>query len=103
MGASEGEVVPENYGTTVMSLDHGHFTQQQPQGDFAAGTYTVAGDTLTLTVTRTSGGENKNRPGEVLDFRWSLYRDQLTLAPVEGKVSPPPMLAKPWQRIGDAP
>jgi TRAP-type C4-dicarboxylate transport system substrate-binding protein len=103
VGATEGEVVPENYGTTMMVLDHGHFTQQQPQGDFAAGTYTVAGDTLTLTFTRTSGGENRNRPGEVFDFRWSLYRDQLTLAPVGGMVSPAPMLAKPWRRIGNAP
>jgi hypothetical protein len=63
----------------------------------------VVGDTVTLTFTRGSGGESKNRPGEVFDFRWSLYRDQLTLARVEGKVSPAPMLARPWRRIGNAP
>jgi TRAP-type C4-dicarboxylate transport system substrate-binding protein len=103
VGASEGEVVPENYGNTEMVLERGRITQQQPQGDSAAGTYTVVGDTVTLTFTRTSGGENKTRPGEVWDFRWSLYRDQLTLKPVEGKISPAPMLAKPWRRIGNAP
>jgi TRAP-type transport system periplasmic protein len=102
-GASSGEVVPENYGSFEMVLDRGRFTQQQPEGNSAAGTYTVVGDTVTLTFTRGSGGENTNRPGEVFDFRWSLYRDQLTLAPIEGKVSPAPMLAKPWRRIGNAP
>jgi TRAP-type C4-dicarboxylate transport system substrate-binding protein len=102
-GATEGEVIPENYGTWEMLLDRGRMTQQQPRGDFAAGTYTVVGDTLTLTFTRTSGGRAKTRPGEVWDFRWSLYRDMLTLEPVEGGVSPAPMLAKPWRRIGNAP
>jgi TRAP-type C4-dicarboxylate transport system substrate-binding protein len=102
-GASSGEVVPENYGSFEMVLDRGRFTQQQPEGDSAAGTYTAVGDTVTLTFTRGTGGENKNRPGEVFDFHWSLYRDQLTLEPVEGKVSPAPMLAKPWRRIGNAP
>jgi TRAP-type C4-dicarboxylate transport system substrate-binding protein len=102
-GASEGEVVPENYGRTKMVLDRGRMTQQQPAGDTAAGTYTVAGDMLTLTFTRSTGGEARTRPGEAWEFRWSLYRDQLTLARVAGKVSPTPTLARPWRRIGDAP
>jgi hypothetical protein len=102
-GASEGEVVRENYGSSKMVLDRGRMTQQQPEGDTAAGTYTVAGDTLTLTFTRSTGGEARTRPGKVWDFRWSLYRDQLTLKRVAGKVSPTPTLAKPWRRVGNAP
>ena len=86
-----------------MVLDRGRLTQQQPKGDSAAGTYTVAGDELTLTFTRSTGGEGRTRPGEGWDFRWSLNRDQLTLKPVDGKISPTPLLAKPWRRIGNAP
>jgi hypothetical protein len=102
-GAAEDEIVPENYGRTTMILDRGRLTQQQSVGDSAAGTYTVAGNTLTLTFTRSAGGEGRTRPGEVWDFRWSLYRDQLTLKPVAGKISPTPLLAKPWRRTGNAP
>ena len=102
-GASSGEVNPENYGSSKMVLDRGRVTQQQPAGDSAAGTYTVAGHTVTLTFTRSAGGPARTRPGEVWYFGWSRYRDQLTLAPVPGKVSPVPMRAKPWRRIGNAP
>ena len=91
-GSLRGEVNPENYGSSKMVLDRGRVTQQQPAGDSAAGTYTVAGHTVTLTFTRSAGGGARTRPGEVWYFGWSLYRDQLTLAPVPGKVSPAPML-----------
>jgi TRAP-type C4-dicarboxylate transport system substrate-binding protein len=102
-GASSGEVNPENYGSSKMVLDRGRVTQQQPAGDSAAGTYTVAGNTVTMTYTRSAGGGARTRPGEVWYFGWSRYRDQLTFAPVPGKVSPLPMCAKPWRRIGNAP
>jgi hypothetical protein len=101
--APQDEILPENYGGYEMVLDRGRFTQEQPLGNTAAGTYTVVGDTVTLTFTRGAGTEARNRPGEVFDYRWSLYRDQLTLAPVEGKISPAPLRAKPWRRIGNAP
>jgi hypothetical protein len=55
---------------------------------------------ITLTAETASGGHARTRPGEVWTFRWSLYRDRLTLSPVRGKVSPPPMVARPWQRVG---
>jgi hypothetical protein len=102
-GVSSGYVVPENYGSWEMVLDRGRFTQQQPKGYTAAGTYTVVGDKLTLTFTRSTGGQWRTRPGDVWYYHFSLYRDQLTLAAVDGKVSPEPMLAKPWRRIGNAP
>ena len=96
------ELLPENYGGFEMVLDRGRFTQAQPLGNTAAGTYTVAGDTVTLTFARGGGTEARNRPGEVFDYRWSLYRDQLSLESMEGKVSPAPLRAKPWRRIGNA-
>jgi TRAP-type C4-dicarboxylate transport system substrate-binding protein len=100
-GASGADLIPENYGRGEMVLDRGRFTQgpqQHSKGKPAVGTFTVTGDTLTMTFT----SDVRNRPGERFDFRWSLYRDRLTLKPVKGRVSPVPMLAKPWRRIGDA-
>lgn len=97
------DYVRENYGDYEMILNRGVFTQVQPLGDRAAGTYTVIGGTLTLTFTQGSGGEAHNRPGEVFTYHWSLYRDQLTLATVQGQVSPGPLTVKSWTRIGDVP
>jgi TRAP-type C4-dicarboxylate transport system substrate-binding protein len=96
------EINPGNYGTYETVLDRGHFTQEQPEDNVSEGTYTVVDDKVTLTFTGGSG-PNPNKPGEQFEYRWSLYRDQLKLAPIEGKVSPRPLLAKPWRRVGDAP
>jgi TRAP-type C4-dicarboxylate transport system substrate-binding protein len=103
IGTREGDINPENYGDFRLVLNRGHFTQQQRNGDTAAGTFTVKGDTLTLTFEETTGGKGKNRPGEQFTFRWSLYRDQITFTGVPGRISPEPFRAKPWRRIGDAP
>lgn len=86
-----------------MVLDRGRFTQKQPAGDSARGTYTVDGNKVTLTVAAASGGPARNRPGEEFTFRWSLYHGLVTFKAVPGKSSPPPMLAKPWRRVDDAP
>ena len=66
---------------------------------------TVQGDTMTWRITD-YGGEAPNgakeRTGEVYTFRWSRYRDQLTLTPVAGQDLARPFRVKPWRRIGDA-
>ena len=53
--------------------------------------YRVKGHVLTMTITA-YGGEAPNgaaeKPGEIFTYRWSLYRDRLTLGPVKGAVSP---------------
>ncbi len=72
-------------------LDRGRFRIGQPATPVAEGTCTVAGHTITLIVTRGGGGRRSNKPGERFDYRWSRYRDRLTLGPVEGKVSPEPL------------
>ena len=36
-------------------------------------------------------------------YRWSLYRDRLTLGPVAGRGLAPAWFIKPWRRVGDAP
>jgi TRAP-type transport system periplasmic protein len=104
-GAQDAEIIPENYGDYRMVLDRGRFTQRQPRGDSAEGTYTVTGDTFTMTVTDAAGppGVPRNQQGEQFTYRWSLFRDQLTFGPVPGEVSPAPFRARPWRRIGGAP
>ena len=101
-GAPDAEIIPENYGSYEIVLDRGRFSQGSPTGGFGEGTYAVAGDKVTLTFTRGARGRRTNRPGEQFEFRWSLYRDQLTLEGIEGKVSPIPLRAKPWRRTGNA-
>ena len=44
-----------------------------------------------------------NKPGEFFIFGWNLYRDTLTLAPVDGAVSPENFRVKPWHRIATTP
>jgi len=101
-GAAADEVNPSNYGDYEMVLDRGRFTQDQPDGNFGKGTYAIHGDTFTMTF-ESGSGPNPNKPGEQFTYRWSLYRDELTLFAVKGKVSPAPLLAKPWRRIRNAP
>ena len=43
------------------------------------------------------------KTGEVFSFRWSRYRDRLTLAPVRGAISPENFRINAWRRVGDAP
>jgi TRAP-type C4-dicarboxylate transport system substrate-binding protein len=98
-GTPEGDINPGNYGILETVFDRGRFTQKQSAGGSATGTYAVHGHTLTMTY----AGASQDGPGDVFTFRWSLYRDLLTLKAVPGESSPPPALAKPWRRIGDAP
>jgi TRAP-type transport system periplasmic protein len=108
VGAPEGDAVSENYGRWRFVLDRGrlYYTQSNEGASrWTKAVYTVKGDTLSFRVTA-YGGEAPNgaveRTGEVFTFRWSRYRDQLTLKPVPGKISPENFRAKPWRRIGEA-
>ena len=44
-----------------------------------------------------------NKPGEFFRFRWSLYRDTLTVGSVPGAVSPQNFFGKPWHRLSTVP
>ena len=104
-GAVPGDLVPENYGAWTIVLTAGRFAlaQDDPQAcTWAYGTVKVNGDKVELSVTA-GGGISPNgaldQPGELYTYKWSLYRDELTLLPVAGAVSPPPTRAKPWRRV----
>jgi TRAP-type C4-dicarboxylate transport system substrate-binding protein len=95
----------ENYGDFRYVLDRGRFDMTQKGGRsdrFTRGVYSVEGDRLTLTVQQ-SGGVIPNsadeKPGEVFAYKWSLYRDRLSLRPVHPEPGGyPPLL---WTRTGD--
>ena len=109
LGGPESDVVSENYGHWRFVFDRGrlYYTQSSEGASrWTKAVYTVNGTTLTYTITD-YGGEAPHgaaeKTGEVFTFRWSLYRDRLTLGPVKGKVSPVNLWSKPWRRVGDAP
>jgi len=105
LAADAEEALVENYGAFRWVLDRGRFEMKQKNGAsdrWATGTYSVRGDAVEFTVEDTGGvapNDAHERPGEVFTFRWSLYRDQLTLAAVEDAISPEPFRAKPWRRV----
>ena len=69
---------------------------------WAYGGYSVDGDTVEWQI-EDGGGETPNdaanTPGEVFRYGWSRYRDQLTLTPVKGAISPEPNRVKPWRQL----
>ena len=79
------DVVPENYGHFLYVFDRGHFALSQ-ESELACtweyGNYTVDGDHVTVTMIDGGGlapSGAKAKPGERWVYRWSDYRDQLTL------------------------
>jgi hypothetical protein len=98
------EVVAENYGQFTLTLRRGTYiyTHKDPQtGWRMTGTYAVEGQTITL------------RPEEQVTwtYRWSVYRDALTLERVSGQApncslsvslgmcEPTTLVVKPWRRV----
>jgi TRAP-type C4-dicarboxylate transport system substrate-binding protein len=103
------DIVPENWGHLTVVLDRGRFafTEANSQAcSWGYGDASVHGDRLELTVDDGGGrtpNNAKNRPGEHFEYEWSLYRDQLTLDPVKGAVSPPGFRVHPWRSLDGEP
>jgi TRAP-type C4-dicarboxylate transport system substrate-binding protein len=103
------DLVPENWGKFVLAFKAGRFaftTDNGPACIWGYGSYTVDGDRLEWRIDA-GGGQSPNDalniPGEMYDYRWSRYRDQLELAPVDGKVSPEPYRVEPWRLLDGDP
>jgi TRAP-type C4-dicarboxylate transport system substrate-binding protein len=103
---TEADLVSENYGRWRFALNRGQlYYTQAAEGSrrWTRADYTVKGHTLTFTVTD-YGGEAPHgaaeKTGERFSFRWSRYRDRLTLSPVKGEVSPENFRVKPWRKVG---
>ena len=97
--------VLENYGEHRWVLDGGRFEMTQKNGAsdrWTKGTYVVRDNIVEFTVEDYGGVAptgSSEKTGEVFTYTWSLYRDQLTLGPVEGAISPENFRAKPWTRV----
>jgi hypothetical protein len=105
-GAGQADIIPESYGTQTFVIDRGRFaTTQEDQRacTWGYGIFTVKGDRFDLQFTD-GGGISPDgavsKPGEFFTVRWSLYHDVMTLYQVN---FPPPLLAKPWNRISATP
>jgi len=107
--ATPGDVVPENWGESTFALAAGRFaftTENRDACIWAYGRYAVRGSLVEWTVEDGGGispNDFLNRPGEQYRFRWSRYRDRLTLTPVKGAISPEPMRVKPWRLVDREP
>jgi TRAP-type C4-dicarboxylate transport system substrate-binding protein len=108
-GADRTELEPGNWGSFRLVFDKGRFaftTENKEACLWTYGKLSVQSRQVVWTVT--DGGSTNphggtNRPGERFVFRWSTYRDLLTLTGVVGEVSPTPFRVKPWRRISDTP
>ena len=108
-GAPEEEVIAENYGTWIFVFDRGRFADTQENGPsctWGYGTYTVKGAQMEWAFIDGGGSAPNgayNRLGEFFRYRWSRYRDLLTLSRVAGAISPANFRAAPFRLINSTP
>jgi len=100
---------PANYGTWIYVFDRGRFaiTQENRYAcTWGYGTYTVNGDRMQWNFIDAGGHTpdgSYNKPGEQFDYRWSRFRDTVTVRPVKGAISPDNFLARPWRVVSAQP
>jgi TRAP-type C4-dicarboxylate transport system substrate-binding protein len=108
-GEPPGDVVPENWGEYRLVLDHGRFaaTQRNDQAcTWNYGKFTFDGKILELSIADGGGlapNNAANKPGEVFDYRVSVYQDSMKWSAVPGAVSPGTNTYKPWHRTSRTP
>jgi hypothetical protein len=98
LGVSPGEI-PVSQGAWTLVLGHGRWvaTRQTPPGGFLKGTYTVDGQRFRELVDSCSPSTHCT-PGNLSEYRWSLYRDKLTFTRIPGRYGSTELVAKPWTR-----
>jgi hypothetical protein len=80
-----------NVGRWRMILEGGRFELRNlDSGDMYRGTYRIAGNRL---VSRVTGDPNR------VGYTWSIYRDRMTLRPVNPNVFAAIVIAKPLERV----
>lgn len=109
--APPADVVPENWGKFTMAMLAGRFAATTENGEaclWVYGGYEVKANVLEWTV-EDGGGISVteedffNYAGEFFSWRWSRYRDRLTLGRVQGAVSPEPFRVNPWRLLEATP
>jgi TRAP-type C4-dicarboxylate transport system substrate-binding protein len=104
--SARADLASENWGVWRFRFDRGQlYYTQAAEGHkrWTRARYTVKDHTLTFTVT-SYGGDAPNgaaeKDGEKFSFRWSRYRDRLTLSPVPYAISPENFTADDWRKVG---
>jgi TRAP-type C4-dicarboxylate transport system substrate-binding protein len=109
--APPSDVVPENWGEFTFAFRGGRFAATTENGEaclWLYGRYAVRGDIVEWTV-EDGGGISVteedffNQAGEFFTYRWSRYRDRLTLEPVQGAVSAEPYRVNAWRLLDGEP
>ena len=107
--AAQPEYFPENWGHWVFVFDRGRYAitqENKPSCTWGYGRFTVHGNRTRWAFTDGGGiapsGAN-NKPGEVVVFNFSAYRDTLTLTPLADQISPRNFRDKPWRRVSETP
>ena len=99
------QATPENYGDFVLVIDRGRFafTQENKLAcTWQYGRVRIEGDRMMWAFTDGGGiapTNAENKPGELFTWRWSLFRDTLTL----GHVTPADLTDQTWRRISPTP
>ena len=107
MSAADPDYFDENWGHWVFVLDRGRFAitqENETSCTWGYGTYAVNGARMSWTFEDGGGiapNNATNRPGSTSSSASALYRDTLSLSPVEGEVSPPNFRAEPWRRVSE--
>ena len=101
------EYFPENWGHWVFVFDRGRYAitqENKPSCTWGYGKFTVRGNRTRWAFTDGGGiapSGATNKPGEVMVFDFSAYRDTLTLTPVKGAISPRGFRDKPWRQVSE--
>jgi TRAP-type C4-dicarboxylate transport system substrate-binding protein len=103
------EHFPENWGHWIFVFDRGRFAitqENKPSCTWGYGKFVVHGNRMSWTFTDGGGiapSGAMNKPGEFFVFDFSVYRDTVTLTPVQGRISPINFRVKPWRRLSETP
>jgi TRAP-type C4-dicarboxylate transport system substrate-binding protein len=104
-GVPPAKAIAENFGrfTLVIDRDRFAFTQENAEAcTWQYGTAHLSGDKLRWSFIDGGGiapNNAENKPGELFVWRWSLYRDRLTLRSVQ----PPDLGTHIWHRFASTP
>ena len=99
------QATPENYGDFVLVIDRGRFALTQENRlacTWQYGRVRIEGDRMMWAFTDGGGiapTNAENKPGELFTWRWSLFRDTLSL----GRVTPTDLTDETWHRITPTP
>jgi TRAP-type C4-dicarboxylate transport system substrate-binding protein len=107
--AAGTEGLAENWGKWIFVFDRGRFADTQENKDactWGYGKFTIQ-DAMTAWSFVDGGGiapnNAQNKKGEFFKFRWSRFRDTVTLSQWPGAISPTNFDYKPWRLLSETP